>query len=107
MTSTASRPSSPTAASSTESYPDRLRWDTVAWGSHCVDCYPGNCPYRVYVRDGKVVREEVAGTLEQMIADTPDRNPMGCQKGAGWSQMLYSPERLRHPLKRKGERGSG
>ncbi len=108
MPSASTEPSSPIETPKRSgSYPDRLRWDTVTWGSHCVDCYPGNCPYRVYVRDGKVVREEVAGTLEQTIPDTPDRNPMGCQKGAGWSQTLYGPERLRFPLKRKGERGSG
>ena len=40
-----------------ERYRDRWRWDSVAWGSHCVDCYPSNCPHRVFVRDGKVVRE--------------------------------------------------
>ena len=32
---------------------------------------------------------------------------MGCQKGAGWSHMHYSQERVLYPLKRVGERGSG
>ena len=34
-------------------------------------------------------------------------NPMGCQKGNAWSQMLHSPERIAYPLKRAGERGEG
>ena len=40
-----------------ETYRDKWKWDKVTWGTHCVDCYPGNCPYRVYVKDGKIVRE--------------------------------------------------
>jgi len=35
----------------------------VTWGCHAVDCYPGGCPWRVYSRDGKIVREEQSGTF--------------------------------------------
>jgi DMSO reductase family type II enzyme molybdopterin subunit len=79
----------------------------MAWGSHCVDCYPSNCAYRVYVRDGKVVREEPAATFATIERGVPDMNPTGCQKGASWSQMLYGKERVLHPLRRAGERGEG
>jgi len=92
---------------SEERYRERWKWDKVAWVSHCVDCYPGNCPYRVYVRDGKVLYEEAAGTYETIEPGVPDLNPMGCQKGAMWGQMLYSKERILHPLKRVGKRGEG
>jgi DMSO reductase family type II enzyme molybdopterin subunit len=34
-------------------------------------------------------------------------NPMGCNKGVAWSQLLYAPERVLHPLRRAGERGEG
>src|SRR4030043_2233027 len=88
-------------------YRQKWTWDKVAWGTHCVDCYPGNCPYRVYVKDGLVLREEVAGTFPTIEQGVPDMNPMGCQKGAAWSQLLYAPERVLHPLKRAGERGEG
>ncbi len=88
-------------------YRERWKWDKVAWGSHCVDCYPGNCPYRVYVKDGRVAFEEPAGTFHTIETGVPDMNPMGCQKGSGWSQMLYAKERVLHPLKRAGERGEG
>ncbi|MBW2243029.1 MAG: molybdopterin-dependent oxidoreductase [Deltaproteobacteria bacterium] len=90
-----------------QGYRDRWKWDKVTWGCHCVDCYPSNCPYRVYVKDGRVVREEQAGTFETIEAGVPDMNPAGCQKGAAWSEMLYGKERVLHPLRRTGERGEG
>ena len=61
-----------------EAYRERWKWDKIAWGTHCVDCYPSNCPYRVYVRDGKVVREEPGGTYEVVEEGVPDMNPSGC-----------------------------
>ncbi|MEP7216507.1 MAG: molybdopterin-dependent oxidoreductase, partial [Anaerolineaceae bacterium] len=88
-------------------YREKWDWDAVYWGTHCVDCYPGNCPMRVYVKDGIVWREEQSGTFQTVEPGVPDFNPMGCQKGASWSQSLYGPDRLLYPLKRVGERGAG
>jgi len=88
-------------------YRDKWQWDDVYWGAHCVDCYPGSCPMRVYVKDGLVWREEQAGSFDTVEEGVPDFNPMGCQKGASWSQSLYGPDRLLYPLKRVGERGEG
>ena len=88
-------------------YRDKWTWDKTAYGSHCINCYPGNCLYRVYVKDGVIVREEQSGTFAPVEAGVPDMNPMGCQKGNAWSQMLHSPERVLYPLKRAGERGEG
>ena len=88
-------------------YRKRWQWDEVHWGSHCVDCYPGCCPIRVYVKDGIVWREEQSGSFDTIEEGVPDFNPMGCQKGASWSQSLYGPDRLMYPLKRVGERGEG
>lgn len=88
-------------------YRDKWQWDEVYWGSHCVDCYPGCCPMRVYVKDGIVWREEQSGSFDTIEEGVPDFNPMGCQKGASWSQSLYGPDRLLYPLKRVGERGEG
>ncbi len=93
--------------STSERYRDKWSWDKTAWASHCINCYPGNCQYRVYVKDGKIVREEQSGTYKPIEAGVPDMNPMGCQKGNAWSQMLDSPERVLYPLKRAGERGDG
>ena len=90
-----------------DSYRNRWKWDKVTWGSHAVDCYPGGCPFRVYTRDGKIVREEQAGVLPLIDKSTPDMNPMGCQKGASWCSLHYSQDRVTTPLKRAGERGEG
>ena len=88
-------------------YRKKWDWDAVFWGTHCVDCYPGNCPMRVYVKDGIVWREEQSGSFDTIQQGVPDFNPMGCQKGASWSQSLYGPDRVMYPLKRAGERGEG
>jgi DMSO reductase family type II enzyme molybdopterin subunit len=88
-------------------YRGKWTWDSVSWGSHSVDCYPGGCPWRVYTRDGKIVREEQAGHYPAVEPGIPDMNPMGCQKGACWSHCHYSQDRVTKPLKRVGERGEG
>jgi anaerobic selenocysteine-containing dehydrogenase len=88
-------------------YREKWSWDSVSWGTHAVDCYPGGCPFRVYTKDGKIVREEQSGTHHAIEEGIPDMNPMGCQKGACWSHCHYSPDRVTKPLKRVGERGAG
>jgi DMSO reductase family type II enzyme molybdopterin subunit len=88
-------------------YRDRWRWDRIGWASHCIDCYPGNCPMRVYVKDDIALREEQCGTMPAIEQGVPDMNPMGCQKGVAWASMHYSDERVLYPMKRDGERGSG
>jgi DMSO reductase family type II enzyme molybdopterin subunit len=82
-------------------------WDRVAFGTHCVNCMPGDCPIYVYIKDGEVVREEAAGVLETAEPGVPDMNPLVCQKGLAWSRELRGPERLLHPMRRAGERGEG
>ncbi|MBU0996314.1 MAG: molybdopterin-dependent oxidoreductase [Proteobacteria bacterium] len=82
-------------------------WDKITWGTHLVDCYPGNCLWRVYTKDGVVFREEQAAKYPVVDPTGPDFNPRGCQKGASYSIMMYNPDRLKYPMKRVGERGSG
>ena len=89
-----------------ERYRERLRFEKVAWGTHCTNCL-AMCPYRVFTKDGKVVYEEPAGGFEQVEEGVPDMSPMSCQKGAAWSAKLDAPDRLLYPLVREGERGSG
>ncbi|MBW2371213.1 MAG: molybdopterin-dependent oxidoreductase [Deltaproteobacteria bacterium] len=97
----------PPCQDSEERYRDRWKWDKVTWGCHAVDCYPGGCPWRIYSRDGKIIREEQASIFPTIESGVPDMNPMGCQKGAAWSQQHYNEERVLHPMKRVGERGEG
>ncbi len=100
-------PASPSSAPGADLYKDRWTWDRVLWASHCIDCYPGNCPMRVYLKDGQIVREESAAVFPTIQEGVPDMNPMGCQKGVSWNHMRGGEERLLYPLKRVGERGSG
>lgn len=88
-------------------YAKKFTWDSVQWGTHCVDCYPGGCPMRVFVRDGVVLREEPSGSLPVINPHVPDYNPMGCMQGTCWSQSLQGPDRVQYPLKRAGKRGEG
>jgi len=90
-----------------DAYRKKWTWDRVTWGSHSVDCYPGGCSWRVYSKDGKVMREEQSGVFTPIEPGIPDMNPMGCQKGACWSDLLHAPDRITQPLKRVGERGEG
>ncbi len=96
-----------TRQDSLQKYKDKIDFDETRWGSHCVDCYPGACPYKVYIKDNKIVREEVAGVLPVFEQGVPDMNPLGCNKGASWSKQLYSKDRLLHPMVRDGQRGEG
>jgi len=91
----------------TDVFRQKWAWDKVTWGTHLIDCYPGSCLFRVYTKDGVVWREEQAGLYPQIEAGVPDMNPRGCQKGSCFSNVMYGPERLRYPLRRVGERGSG
>ena len=91
-----------------ERYRARTEADGVGWGSHCVDCYPANCTYRVYTREGRIVREEIAGPIDpHPPGDVPDDLPLGCNKGAAWSRQLDAGDRVLHPMRRVGDRGSG
>jgi len=89
-------------------YRERWAWDEVVRSSHWVNCwYQAHCAWNVYVKDGMVWREEQAADYPQVRPDVPDFNPRGCQKGACFSERMYDPSRVRYPLKRVGERGSG
>ncbi len=89
-------------------YRERWAWDKVVRSSHWVNCwYQAHCAWNVYVKDGLVWREEQAADYPQIRPDVPDFNPRGCQKGACFSERMYDPGRVRYPLKRAGERGSG
>lgn len=93
-------------ASTEDRYRNRFTWEQVAWGSHCANCL-ATCTYRVYGSGDTVCWEEQSGTLTPTEAGVPDRNPMGCQKGAAWHRQISSGDRLLYPMRRVGERGGG
>jgi anaerobic selenocysteine-containing dehydrogenase len=91
-----------------EFYRKAWTWDRIAKGTHEVNCwYQRCCSWDLFIKDGIVWREEQSATYPQTRPEVPDFNPRGCQKGACFSQRMYGPSRLRHPLKRVGARGEG
>ncbi len=67
--------------------------------SHCRMCH-GGCGVQVYVKDGKVVK--IAGD-----PDCPINHGTLCTKGIASAQLAYHPDRLTHPVRRIGPKGSG
>ncbi len=81
-------------------------WDKVVRSTHSANC-TGSCSWKVYVRNGVMVREEQAADYPRISEELPDYNPRGCQKGGCFVEYVYSPQRLRYPLIRTGKRGEG
>jgi anaerobic selenocysteine-containing dehydrogenase len=67
--------------------------------SHCRMCH-GGCGVRVYTRGGRAVK--ISGD-----PDCPINRGTLCSKGIASLQLAYHPDRLTHPVKRTGPRGSG
>lgn len=88
-------------------YREIWKWDKVTWGTHTNACVPNGCSFRVYTKNGIVWREEQSMRNPASNPDYPDYNPLGCQKGCSFHANLYSEERVTHPMKRAGPRGSG
>jgi anaerobic dimethyl sulfoxide reductase subunit A len=63
--------------------------------SHC----SGACVIKAHVRGGRIVRIETDDGGEPQLR--------ACARGRAYRQRVYAPERLLHPLKRTGARGSG
>lgn len=62
----------------------------------------GACAWNVVVKDGVAIRADQPN-------DYPDDqyNPRGCMKGRTYYKRVYGPDRVKFPMKRVGERGSG
>ncbi|MBW2401860.1 MAG: ethylbenzene dehydrogenase, partial [Deltaproteobacteria bacterium] len=88
-------------------YRAEWKWDRVTFGSHTNGCSPGGCPFYVYSKNGVVWREEQVGRNAASDPQYADYNPLGCQKGCSFHDLLYSGHRLKDQLKRIGERGEG
>ncbi len=67
--------------------------------SHCRMCH-GGCGVLIYMKEGKV--EKIGGDPECPIA-----HGTLCPKGIASTQIAYHPDRLQHPVKRIGPKGSG
>ena len=54
---------------------------------------------KVHVHDGKIVRIETDDGEEPQLR--------ACLRGRAYRQRMYSPDRLKYPMKRAGRRGEG
>ena len=69
--------------------------------SFCDICSPGpNCGTACYIKDGRIIKVEG-------IDGHPAGNGVLCVKGLAAREYIYRPDRLKTPLKRTGEKGSG
>lgn len=64
----------------------------------CHDC-GGRCVHKVHVKDGVIIRIETDDGEEPQLRS--------CLKGRAYRQRVYSPDRLKYPMKRVGRRGEG
>jgi anaerobic selenocysteine-containing dehydrogenase len=96
----AARPSKPTQR--------RQRSEQTYRTGHSNNC-DGSCGHLVHVRDGRVRLIQGAAWEPTTIAGqpVPDYPPRICLRGICQIQNTYSPDRIRHPYKRIGPRGSG
>jgi len=67
--------------------------------SYCRMCH-GGCGVLVYVKNGRVAK--IAGD-----PDCPINHGTLCSKGLASAQLAYHPDRLTHPVRRIGPKGSG
>jgi complex iron-sulfur molybdoenzyme family reductase subunit alpha len=89
-----------------ELYRRQYGWDKVVRSTHSANC-TGSCSWKIYVKDGVMVREEQAADYPPISSELPDYNPRGCQKGACFVEYVYGAQRVKTPLMRVGERGEG
>lgn len=68
----------------------------VACRGNCMN----GCQFKCTVRDGKIVKSEMAPMPQEKYNRI-------CAKGLSVPQMTYSPDRIQYPMRRAGERGSG
>ena len=91
-----SEPASSAVASSAAPLPE----DEIHWSQCNVNC-GGNCVFQWHSKDGKVLYMETDNTGDA------DFQARACLRGRSMRRWLNHPDRLMHPMKRVGERGSG
>ena len=77
--------------------------ETMSWTACVINC-GHRCPLRCFSKNGRVIRIETDNTIPDGC--TP-RQLRACLKGRSMRQRIYSPDRLKYPMKRVGARGEG
>lgn len=76
------------------------------WSSCNVNC-GSRCPLRMTVTDGTITRIDPDDTGTDDLGKLGTQSVRACVRGRAIRQRVYSPERLKYPMKRVGKRGSG
>ena len=79
--------------------PDTRQASTAVLKSVCRSCH-GGCGVLLHVEDGRLVKVEGD-------RDSPLNHGRLCPIGTVTVDLVYHPDRLKHPLRREGPRGSG
>ncbi|MGZ8390573.1 MAG: molybdopterin-dependent oxidoreductase, partial [Rhodoplanes sp.] len=79
--------------------PDTRQPSTTVLKSVCRSCH-GGCGVLLHVEDGRLVKVEGD-------RDSPLNHGRLCPIGTVTVDLVYHPDRLKHPLRREGPRGSG
>ena len=75
--------------------------DKTVWNACLANCQ-SRCPLRLQVKDGTVVRILPDNTGSDKLGDLQNR---ACVRGRTQRERIYSPNRLKKPMKRAGNRG--
>jgi anaerobic dimethyl sulfoxide reductase subunit A len=70
----------------------------------CAHNCGGRCVLKAHVQDGVIIR---LTTDTDRPEDPNDPRLIACMRGRAYRRRLYAPSRLKAPLRRTGERGSG
>lgn len=77
--------------------------DRTVWNACLANCQ-SRCPLQLQVKDGTVVRVLGDSTGSDELGDFQIR---ACVRGRSQRQRIYSPDRIKKPMRRVGERGGG
>lgn len=86
-----------------EGAPGMAGVDRTVWNACLANCQ-SRCPLRLQVKDGIVVRVLPDSTGSDEMGDF---NIRACVRGRAQRERIYSPNRIKRPMKRVGERGGG
>ena len=82
--------------------------ESVTWSACSINC-GSRCLLRCVSKNGRVIRIETDNTGDAQAGVAEGKFPQvrACHRGRAIRQRLYSPERLKFPMKRTGKRGEG
>ena len=80
-------------------------YGNYVWCACVINCGQ-RCPVRCFVKNDQVIRIETDNTEPDSPTGVP-RQIRACQRGRSMRERIYSPDRIKYPMKRVGERGDG